>query len=104
MVESNGTREEKPTHEGLSMIDGEGAAYLRDIIEADPEDYLGEEHVDRFGKSMGVLVKFLDSAERLPHPCTRQGKAKSLFSPAMARTEPGISWTGGKSMERIPIF
>lgn len=88
VVESNGTREEKPTHEGLSMIDGEGAAYLRDIIEADSEDYLGEEHVDRFGKSMGVLVKFLDSAERLPiqvHP--DKEKAKSLFHSGYGKTE-----------------
>lgn len=44
---------------------------LRAAVEADPAGWLGEEHVARFGASTGLLVKLLDSAERLPvhaHP------------------------------------
>ena len=44
---------------------------LRDLVEADPEHWLGREHVERFGTSTGLLVKLLDAAERLPvhgHP------------------------------------
>jgi mannose-6-phosphate isomerase len=55
--------------EGLTRLaDGR---LLRDAVEADPVAWLGEEHVARFGASTGVLVKLLDSAERLPvhaHP------------------------------------
>jgi mannose-6-phosphate isomerase len=38
---------------------------LRDAIEADPLGYLGDEHVAAFGSNAGVLVKLLDSANRL---------------------------------------
>jgi mannose-6-phosphate isomerase len=55
--------------EGLTRLaDGR---LLRDAVEADPVAWLGEEHVARFGESTGLLVKLLDSAERLPvhaHP------------------------------------
>jgi mannose-6-phosphate isomerase len=55
--------------EGLTRLaDGR---LLRDAVEADPVAWLGEEHVARFGASTGLLVKLLDSAERLPvhaHP------------------------------------
>jgi mannose-6-phosphate isomerase len=42
---------------------------LRDAIDADPEDYLGPEHVQRHGSSPGLLVKLLDAGERLPVHC-----------------------------------
>lgn len=38
---------------------------LRDAIEKDPLGYLGDEHVAAFGANAGVLVKLLDSANRL---------------------------------------
>ncbi len=53
---------------GLSPLDG---GYLRDLIDADPETYLGPEHVARWGSDTRLLVKLLDPAERLPvhlHP------------------------------------
>jgi mannose-6-phosphate isomerase len=54
---------------GLATLpDGE---LLRDAIAADPEGYLGPEHVARFGPEPGLLVKLLDAGERLPvhvHP------------------------------------
>ena len=55
--------------QGLSVLpDGR---YLRDAVVADPEAWLGPEHVARFGTSVEVLVKFLDLDQRLPvhlHP------------------------------------
>jgi mannose-6-phosphate isomerase len=44
---------------------------LPDAIAADPEGFLGREHVERFGADVAVLIKLLDSGERLPvhfHP------------------------------------
>lgn len=54
---------------GLSRLpDG---ALLRDRIAADPEAFLGPEHVARFGPDPALLVKLLDAGQRLPvhfHP------------------------------------
>jgi mannose-6-phosphate isomerase len=56
-------------HEGLSRLaDGR---LLRDALEADPEAFLGREHVERWGADPALLVKLLDAGERLPvhfHP------------------------------------
>ena len=38
---------------------------LRDAVRADPVAYLGEDHVRRFGADPMLLVKLLDTAERL---------------------------------------
>jgi mannose-6-phosphate isomerase len=55
--------------EGLSRLaDGR---LLRDALSADPEAFLGREHIDRFGPNPRLLVKLLDAGERLPvhlHP------------------------------------
>jgi len=58
--------------EGLArvMFPG-GEAVLADLIAADAEYFLGAEHIKRFGANPMVLVKYLDSAVRLPfqvHP------------------------------------
>jgi mannose-6-phosphate isomerase len=54
---------------GLSRLaDG---TYVRDAIAADPEAYLGADHVARWGTDPGLLVKLLDAGQRLPvhfHP------------------------------------
>jgi mannose-6-phosphate isomerase len=42
---------------------------LRDAVEADPEGWLGAQHVERFGADTGLLVKLLDVGERLPVHC-----------------------------------
>lgn len=72
--------------EGLSMTpDGRS---LKSIIEDDPAAVLGERHYKKYGASAGVLVKLLDSAERLAiqvHP-TREA-AKKLFDSAYGKTE-----------------
>lgn len=56
-------------YEGLSRLaDGR---LLRDALQADPEAFLGREHVERWGADPALLVKLLDAGERLPvhfHP------------------------------------
>ena len=53
---------------------------VRNAIEADPEGYLGAEHVARFGTSTALLVKLLDAGQRLPfhfHPGRRFARVAS---------------------------
>jgi mannose-6-phosphate isomerase len=55
--------------EGLSRLaDGR---VLRDLVQADPEGFLGPEHAARWSADPALLVKLLDAGERLPvhfHP------------------------------------
>ena len=54
---------------GLTVL--EDGTLLRDAILADPEGWLGAEHVARFGPDAMLLVKLLDAGQRLPvhaHP------------------------------------
>lgn len=66
----NPNREQKS--EGLArVIFSGGEAVLADLVAADPEYFLGAQHVRCFGANPMVLVKYLDSAVRLPfqvHP------------------------------------
>lgn len=92
VVADNPDRADKPEKEGLSKIETEDGSelYLKDLIDSDPETYLGKEHIERFGVNFGVLTKFLDSAERLPiqvHPT--KDAAKRLFNSDYGKTE---SW------------
>ncbi|WP_210480183.1 class I mannose-6-phosphate isomerase [Naasia sp. SYSU D00948] len=48
---------------GLSRLPS--GVLLRDAVEADPEGWLGRDHVERFGAGTELLVKLLDTAERL---------------------------------------
>ena len=63
---------------GLSALaDG---TLVRDAIEADPEAFLGPDHVARFGSDPALLVKLLDAGQRLPvhfHP-DREFAAREL--------------------------
>lgn len=54
---------------GLSAL--EDGRLVRDVIAAEPEAFLGPEHVARYGADPALLVKLLDAGERLPvhaHP------------------------------------
>ncbi len=66
----NPDREQKG--EGLARVAFSGGeAVLADLVAADSEYFLGTTHVSRFGANPMVLVKYLDSAVRLPfqvHP------------------------------------
>jgi len=72
--------------EGLSRIqlpDGTAAA-LQEVIESEPEAFLGTAHIERFGSATAVLVKLLDSSERLtiqvhPDPHFAETRFRSRF-------------------------
>lgn len=83
---------------GLSRLaDG---MLLREAIAADPEGFLGPEHVARFGAGPGLLVKLLDAGQRLPvhfHPnrefarrelASRHGKTEAWV---IVEAEPGAA-------------
>ncbi len=55
------------TEVGLSALDD--GRPLRDAVAADPEGFLGPEHVARFGADPALLTKLLDAGERLPVHC-----------------------------------
>jgi mannose-6-phosphate isomerase len=87
---------------GLSALpDG---TLVRDAIAADPEAFLGPDHVARFGADPALLVKLLDAGQRLPvhfHPdrafASRElglahGKTEAWL---IVEAEPGASvWVG----------
>ena len=90
-------------NEGMSRVKGSHPeVFLKDIIERDPEATLGEGHYAKFGKTTGVLVKIIDSAERLSiqvHPNKRT--AKEYFASDYGKTE---SWhiLGGRTVNGEP--
>jgi mannose-6-phosphate isomerase len=56
---------------------------LADAVAAEPEAWLGREHVAKYGSDTGLLVKLLDAGQRLPvhvHP-DRSFAAEHLASP-----------------------
>ena len=75
--------------EGLSRLaDGR---LLRDAIAADPVAWLGERHVAAYGTSTGLLVKLLDTAERLPvHVHPDRAFARRELDSAFGKTEAWI--------------
>lgn len=89
---------------GLSRF--QDGTLVRDAIRADPEAYLGAEHVARFGADTALLVKLLDAGQRLPahfHPGrafarealgSRYGKTEAWL---IVDAEPGAAvWSGFK--------
>ncbi len=87
VVAARNAGREHLTEEGLSRL-AETGATLKQMIEADPAALLGSAHAARSGAELGVLVKLIDSAERLAvqvHP-NRQ-KAMELFSSPYGKTE-----------------
>ncbi|HMK97133.1 MAG TPA: class I mannose-6-phosphate isomerase [Acidimicrobiales bacterium] len=86
--------------DGLSQV--EEGTYLRDLVEADPERWLGPEHVRAFGSSTELLVKLLDAGERLPvhlhpprsfaypHLGSRHGKTEAWVVLGTRGAEPAV--------------
>lgn len=67
--------------EGLTRLpDG---SLLRDAVAAEPEAYLGAEHVAAYGADPALLVKLLDAGQRLPVHChpDREFAARHLHCP-----------------------
>jgi mannose-6-phosphate isomerase len=86
--------------DGLSRLpDG---SYLRDALEADPDNWLGPEHVKYFGASPALLVKLLDAGQQLPvhvhpnrsfayrHLGSRHGKTESWVVLGTRGAEPVV--------------
>jgi len=75
--------------QGLSMVElPEGNRLFRDLLAESPDSMLGATHVSRFGTNSGLLMKILDSAERLPiqvHPSVAE--AKRCFHSDFGKTE-----------------
>lgn len=77
---------------------------LKEIVAKNPIELLGENHVGKFGNQTGVLVKLIDSAERLiiqTHP--DKEKANELFHSAYGKTE---CWhfVGGRKINGEPPY
>lgn len=82
----NAGREHIPD-EGLCYLDGTSLT-LRDYILENPEAALGQQHVQKWGSTTGLLVKILDAAERLTiqvHPDKQ--RAMELFASPFGKTE-----------------
>lgn len=99
---------------GLEQIKNEGLSefeirpgkklYLKDLIETDPELFLGKKHVEKHGCNSGVLVKALDSEERLTiqvHP--DKETARRIFDSEFGKTE---AWyiIGGREINGEPPY
>jgi mannose-6-phosphate isomerase len=102
VTEASNTGHETP-NEGLSLLaDGR---LLSDAIAEDPRAWLGDAHLARFGTSTALLVKLLDTAERLPvhahpdrafareHLDSQFGKTEAWFVVA-TRSDNAPVWVG----------
>ena len=87
LVAARNPGRESVKEEGMSHVQGTDIT-LRSVIQSDPSSFLGTDHVKRLGTTMGVLVKLIDSAERLAvqvHP--DRDKARELFGSEYGKTE-----------------
>ena len=74
---------------GLSRV-AEGPL-LRDLIDEEPEAWLGRAHLERFGTSTGLLVKLLDAGVRLPvHAHPGRAFAREHLGSQFGKTEAWI--------------
>jgi mannose-6-phosphate isomerase len=105
LVTSYNPRAGSDTREGLSQLEYKGERlYLKDLIDSDPVSFLGRRHAERYGNVTGVLIKVLDSAERLAiqvHP--DKAAAKRLFHSDFGKTE---AWfiLGGRTVGTEPPY
>lgn len=95
----NAGREEMA--EGLSMVSDMPGISLKELIESDPQGYLGARHAGQLGPSLGVLIKLIDSSERLTvqvHPDKQM--AAELFDSDYGKTE---CWyiLGGRTVDGV---
>lgn len=99
------SRTEGREADGLNKLDLPGIDItLKEMVDEHPIDFLGKQHVEKLGKQTGVLVKLIDSAERLiiqAHP--DKEKARQLFNSAYGKTE---CWhfIGGREVNGEPPY
>lgn len=77
--------------EGYSVVcNMEGSPLLKDVLSTDPETYFGKAHLEQYQAEIGMLIKLIDSAERLTiqtHPDKQY--ARDIFNSEFGKTE---SW------------
>lgn len=74
--------------EGLCFLEDYPEISLQDVINKYPKEILGQKHIDKWGETLGVLIKQIDSSERLTvqvHPDKQ--KARELFDSEFGKTE-----------------
>lgn len=75
--------------EGLSKIEIDGELVtLKQVIDSEPNAFLGEKHVQKYGNNMAVLFKVLDSKCRLSiqvHP--DRNFSRQVFNSSFGKTE-----------------
>jgi len=74
--------------EGLSHLPELGNLSLKEMLESNGEELLGRDHYRKYGANPGVLIKLIDSHERLTtqvHP--NRKKSMSLFNSPYGKTE-----------------
>lgn len=88
MTVARNTGREEFKDEGMShLVDYDNLSF-KDFILSNPEKYLGKAFFNKYGPTTGVLVKLIDSAERLTvqvHPDKKD--AKRLFNSNYGKTE-----------------
>lgn len=90
VVSARNAGREEVKEEGMSHLPEYGNITLKELIGSAPSFYLGEKHAKKYGAQPGVLVKLIDSGERLTvqvHPDREQ--ALKLFGSNYGKTE---SW------------
>ncbi|MGD1823639.1 MAG: type I phosphomannose isomerase catalytic subunit [Pleomorphochaeta sp.] len=88
LVSARNAGRENIVNEGLSIIDDNENISLKDLISKDPSYYLGEAFSKKYNDTTGVLIKLIDSSERLSvqvHP--DKNTAKKLFNSNYGKTE-----------------
>jgi mannose-6-phosphate isomerase len=89
LASTTASRLDAQGREGLSQVElGRKPVLLRDLVQQFPGELLGEKHIQLFGADPYLLVKLLDSCERLRiqvHPTAEQ--AQSLFGTAHGKAE-----------------
>ena len=88
VVAARNAGREHITDEGMSYLYDSPSLSLKELLESNPEKYLGSRHAEKIGAVPGTLVKLIDSAERLTlqvHP-DRQ-TAMRLFNSPFGKTE-----------------
>ena len=80
--------------EGLAVL--EDGRVLRDAVAAEPDAFLGEDHVRHFGPEPLLLVKLLDAGERLPvHSHPDDEFARERLGAPRGKTEAWLIVEGG---------
>ncbi|APH03688.1 type I phosphomannose isomerase catalytic subunit [Bacillus weihaiensis] len=104
ITSARNTGREHLVNEGLGMVSNESGLSLKELITSSPQDMLGKKHVEKVGPHTGVLVKIIDSSERLAvqvHPDRKM--AKELFQSDYGKTE---CWhiLGGREIDGEPPY